>query len=392
MISPQDLFNCFSGHGISFFTGVPDSLLKDFGGFLATQPAENHVISANEGGAVGLAIGYHLATGNTPVVYMQNSGLGNSVNPLLSLADRRVYSVPMILLIGWRGEPGTKDEPQHMSQGEATTAILDAVGIPWRTLGISAKDAIKAVDWASSTAEACSKPVAILVSKGAFQKALLRVETEELWREGLSREAAIEAVVESLKSDDIIVSSTGMISRELYEISSKLADREWPKFFMAIGGMGHASQIALGLSMHSSKRILCLDGDGAALMHMGGLATIGVTRGLDLVHVVLNNGVHDSVGGQPTAAAEMSLTKVAESCGYDLVSPKAKTELELRDGLALALDGDGSRFLEVQVRPGHRADLGRPTETPLQRKASVIETFSSASVRVGNVSNQSAHN
>ena len=377
MIAPEALLNCLQERGINFFTGVPDSLLKEFGSLLATQPAENHIISANEGGAVGIAIGYHLATGKTPLVYMQNSGLGNSVNPLLSLADSRVYSVPMILLIGWRGEPGTKDEPQHLSQGEATTEILDAMGIPWRPLGASVDQASETIAWAITRAEASLNPVAILVSKGVFQKFQVSEAPKEIPNGGLSRERALEIVLEHLEPDDVIVSSTGMISRELFEITSQSASKQWPNFFMTIGGMGHASQIALGLSLNSSKRVVCLDGDGAALMHMGGMATIGTIHGLNLAHIILNNEVHDSVGGQPTAAARMSLTKVAESCGYSSVGSRATTEAEFRDSLSVILPGFGSRFLEVKVEPGHRFDLGRPTQTPVQSKIDVMERLNS---------------
>ena len=383
MISPEALLHFFKERRIDFFSGVPDSLLQGFGSLLAKQPARHHIICANEGGAVGLGIGYSLATGQTPVVYMQNSGLGNSVNPLLSLVDRRVYSLPMILLIGWRGEPGTKDEPQHIAQGEATTVILEAMGIPWRTLGTSLDQASKTVAWASSRAEASSAPVAILVSKGAIGESLVSAHPKESPKASLSREKSLEIVLEYLKPDDVIVSSTGMISRELCEITSQSADNQWPAHFMSIGGMGHASQIALGLSLKSRRRVVCLDGDGASLMHMGGMATIGTTLGLNLAHIVLNNEVHDSVGGQPTAAAGMSLTKVAEACGYDVVGSKATTEAEFRDSLSAVLPGFGSRFLEVKVEPGHRSDLGRPSQTPVQSKLDFMQRLNPASAKVG---------
>ena len=378
----------FKERGISFFSGVPDSLLKEFGSLLATQPSENHIICANEGGAVGLGIGYNLATRKTPVVYMQNSGLGNSVNPLLSLADKRVYSVPMILLIGWRGEPGTNDEPQHLAQGEATTVILEAMDIPWRTLGTTLDEARKTVAWASSRAEASSAPVAILVSKGTFQEFPASENLEEVPKGSLSRERAIEILLECLNPDDVVVSSTGMISRELYEITSQSADKQWPDYFMTIGGMGHASQIALGLSLNSSRRVVCLDGDGASLMHLGGMAIIGTTSGLNLAHIVLNNEVHDSVGGQPTAASGISLTKVAESCGYSVVGSKATTEAEFRASLSAVLPGFGSRFLEVRVEPGHRSDLGRPSQTPVQSKIDFVQRLNPAPARVGQKSTE----
>ena len=383
MISPESLLACFQERGISFFTGVPDSLLKDFGSVLTALPHENHIIAANEGGAVGLAIGYHLATGKVPVAYMQNSGLGNSVNPLLSLADKRVYSVPMILLIGWRGEPGAKDEPQHLSQGEATTTILEAMGIPWRPLGVSVDQVAETVAWAMSIAETCSQAVAILVSKGAFHKSLGSEKAKDFPKKGLTRERAIEIVLENLNPDDVIVSSTGMISRELFEITSQSASKQLPTYFMTIGGMGHASQIALGISLNSTRRVVCLDGDGAALMHLGGMATIGTIRGFNLAHIVLNNEVHDSVGGQPTAAAKMSLTKVAESCGYGIVAPRATSEAEFRDSLLSILHGDGARFLEVKVLPGHRSNLGRPSQTPGQSKIDFMQSLSSKLARVG---------
>lgn len=388
MIAPETLLRFFNDRGINFFSGVPDSLLKEFGSLLATQPAENHIICANEGGAVGMGIGYHLATSKTPVVYMQNSGLGNSVNPLLSLADKRVYSVPMILLIGWRGEPGTNDEPQHLAQGEATTVILEAMEIPWRTLGTTVDEAKRTVAWASSEAEALSGPVAILVSKGAFQEFPASKNLEEVPKGSLSRERAIEILLEYLTPDDVVVSSTGMISRELYAITYQSADKQWPNYFMTIGGMGHASQIALGLSLNSRRRVVCLDGDGASIMHLGGMAILGTTPGLNLAHIVLNNEVHDSVGGQPTAASCMSLTRVAESCGYSFIGSKATTEAEFRASLLEILPGFGSRFLEVRVQPGHRPDLGRPSKTPVQAKIDFVERLNPSPATVGKESSE----
>jgi len=373
MISPRAFHAALAAEGVDFLAGVPDSLLKDFCAYVdAALPPEGHVIAANEGTAVGLAAGHHLATGSLPMVYLQNSGLGNTVNPLLSLADPEVYAIPMIVLVGWRGAPGVKDEPQHVKQGRVTPAMLDAMEIPYRELDGDPEAAMAAARWAAATARETGAPVVLLVHKGAFGKAEMTRPAREVPETMMAREAAIRLITGTLPAGATIVATTGMISRELYESRGALGqDRSGD--FLTVGSMGHASQIALGIARAKpGAQVVCLDGDGAALMHLGGLATIGTSANGDLLHVVLNNGAHDSVGGQPTVAQQISLTAVARACGYDVVEGPVEDEHAIRAQVARLAQLPGRRFLEVRVRPGSRADLGRPKESPAQNKAQFI--------------------
>ncbi|WP_168452765.1 phosphonopyruvate decarboxylase [Sphingopyxis microcysteis] len=372
MTSPKVFFDTLFELGVDFFTGVPDSLLKEFCSYVdAVLPPESHIISANEGTAVGIATGYQLATGHLPLVYLQNSGLGNTVNPLLSLADTEVYAVPMIVLVGWRGAPGEKDEPQHLKQGRVTEAMLDAMEIPYRILTADEDEALANARWATETAKQRSGPVILLARKGAFSKSEARRDTTSQ-TDLLTREEAIFAVTEALPADSTIVATTGMISRELYEQRQRTGNNG-ASDFLTVGSMGHASQIALGLSNAlPGRRIVCLDGDGAILMHMGGLATAGVLGRGDFLHIVLNNGAHDSVGGQPTVAFDVSLTGVATACGYRHALGPVKTVEDIRSALAELRDKPGCRLLEIHVSCGSRPDLGRPKDTPLANKQKFV--------------------
>lgn len=369
-ISPQAFHAALAAEGVNFLAGVPDSLLKDFCAYVdAALPPENHVIAANEGSAVGLAAGHHLATGTVPLVYLQNSGLGNTVNPLLSLADSEVYGLPMVVVIGWRGAPGVKDEPQHVKQGRVTPALLQAMEYLHRVLTGDEAEGLEAAAWAVRTARESGAPVVLLVHKGAFGKAEMKRPAPEVPAGRLAREAAIALVTETLPGDATIVATTGMISRELYEQRGARGQGR-DSDFLTVGSMGHASQIALGIARaRPEAQVVCLDGDGAVLMHMGGLASIGASETGNLLHVVLNNGAHDSVGGQPTVAFRVSLTGVARACGYDAVEGPVEGEGEIRATLERLVQQPGRRFLEIRVRPGSRADLGRPKESPAENKA-----------------------
>ena len=373
MISPRAFHETLAAEGVDFLAGVPDSLLKEFCAYVdAALPPEGHVIAANEGTAVGLAAGHHLATGSLPMVYLQNSGLGNTVNPILSLADPEVYGLPMIVLIGWRGAPGVKDEPQHVKQGRVTPALLDAMELPYRVLDGDPDAATEAAAWAAQTARATGGPVVVLVHKGAFGKAEAKRPTRAVPDTMLAREAAIALITGALPGGATIVATTGMISRELYE-SRGASGQDRARDFLTVGSMGHASQIALGIARAKpGAQVVCLDGDGAALMHLGGMATIGTSDTGDLLHVVLNNGAHDSVGGQPTVAQQISLTAIARACGYDRVEGPVEAEADIHAQVAALVQVPGRRFLEVRVRPGSRADLGRPKESPAQNKAQFI--------------------
>ena len=370
MISPKAFYDALAAEGVNFLVGVPDSLLKEFCAYVdAALPPEQHLIAANEGSAVAIATGVHLASGGLPMVYLQNSGLGNTVNPLLSLADPEVYGIPMIILVGWRGEPGGKDEPQHVKQGRVSPALLEAMEMPYRVVEGENSAADDLAKWATSTARERNGPVALLVRKGAFDKAEQKRPSRVAAGDAMSREEAIGLIADVLPSDYTIVSTTGMISRELYEHRMRL-QQDRSSDFLTVGSMGHASQIALGISlMKPDARVACIDGDGAALMHMGGLASIGARGPKRYLHIVLNNGAHDSVGGQPTVGFDVSLTEVARACGYAAVAGPLQSEADVREALARLAADPGPSFIEIRVKTGSRADLGRPKETPAENKA-----------------------
>jgi phosphonopyruvate decarboxylase len=365
MISPREFYSVLSQSGVSFFVGVPDSLLKEFCAYVeAAAPSRSHVISANEGSAIALAAGFYLGTGRLPLVYLQNSGLGNAINPLLSLVDSEVYSLPVILLIGWRGAPGVKDEPQHVKQGRVTPSLLESLEIPWREIDGNPAAAADVVIWAAETALRTSAPVVLLVHKGAFSEAEESLQAVPLRGSVISREAAVAAISSSLGVGTVVVATTGMISRELYE-SRNRSGQAGALDFLTVGSMGHASQIAMGIALsRPGIEVVCIDGDGSALMHMGGLATIGSSGLNNITHIVLNNGVHDSVGGQPTVAGMISLIAIARACGYETCGEVTYSMEGLRSQLSELSARTGPKFLEVVVEPGSRENLGRPKEHP----------------------------
>ncbi len=373
MIRCQDFVDWLAVLGVDFYAGVPDSLLKPVCFYLADHAGDKHVVAANEGGAVALACGYHLATGKVPLVYLQNSGQGNTINPLLSLADRDVYSIPLLLLIGWRGEPGTKDEPQHLKQGKVTVSLLEAMDIPCRVLAPEPEAARICVEELLALAAAESRPVALLVRKGTFEPYKPTGQPASDFQ--MTREQAIEAVVAALGKTDAIVSTTGRISRELYEYRDR-AGQGHEREFLTVGSMGHASQIAIGIALAKPDRqVFCLDGDGAMLMHMGGAAIVGAAGVANFKHVILNNGVHDSVGGMATAGLRVSFSKIVKACDYT-----EAWRVERRDDLAEKVvrlrDARGPAMLEIMVQKGARADLGRPKTSPIENKTAFTEFLS----------------
>jgi len=375
MISPRSFCDELFHNGVGFVSGVPDSLLKHFCSHVeATLPSRLHVINANEGAAVAAAVGFYLGTGKLGLVYLQNSGLGNAVNPLVSLADREVHSIFLVLLIGWRGEPGVKDEPQHIKQGRITPALLGTLEIPYRVIDGDQEGSVAAARWSCERALAEQRPVAILVREGAF----VPPEADQS-RKGhgdtasrLEREEAISEILQMLGSESLVVATTGKISRELYELR-KARSEPLVKDFLAVGSMGHVSQIALGLALgQPGREVYCLDGDGSAIMHMGSLAICGQSGARNLKHIILNNGCHESVGGQPTVGFGIDFCTIAAACGYAVVG-RASNHESLRDGLARLRSVSGPAFLEVRVKPGSRPDLGRPKETPLENKTIFME-------------------
>jgi phosphonopyruvate decarboxylase len=373
MIPCENFLEWLAARGVDFYTGVPDSLLKPVCFYLADNAGDKHVLAANEGGAVALACGYHLATGKVPLVYMQNSGQGNAVNPLLSLADPDVYSIPMLLLIGWRGEPGTKDEPQHVKQGKVTISLLEEMGIPWRVLEAEPDAAQRSVDELVAIAAAENRPVALLVRKGTFASYTPKDQPSGDFE--MSREEAIELVAAQLGDRDAIVATTGHISRELYEYRARNGQGHHREF-LTVGGMGHASQIAMGIALAKPERqVFCLDGDGAMLMHMGGTAIVGVSKASNFKHVILNNGVHDSVGGMATAGLGVSFTDIAKACGYSEAWRVERSE-DLAEKVAELRAVTGPAMLEIMVRKGARADLGRPKTSPIENKTAFTKFLS----------------
>ena len=366
MISSKFFIDSLCSTQMEFCTGVPDYLLKNVCAYITDHfVTERNVIAANEGAAVGLAAGYYLATKKIPVVYMQNSGLGNAVNPLMSLTDKEVYNIPLLLLVGWRGEPGVKDEPQHIKQGKVTLPLLEAMGIKYAIMSQNETEFLSQLNYANFYMNETHEPFAFVIPKGTFEEYKLQQDGEVILP--LKREAAIQLIASSLSKEDIIVSTTGMISRELFEYRTS-AFMEHEKDFLTVGSMGHASQIALGIALEKKKcKVFCFDGDGSTLMHMGSLAIIGSLHPDNYVHVIFNNGAHDSVGGQPTVAFNIDLCKIAQACGYEAALSVSDSD-SLCEALKRITYMHGPILLEVKVRKGARKDLGRPTTTPLQNK------------------------
>ncbi len=374
MINPMDFRAALDEADIRFITGVPDSLLKDVCACISScYPAERHIIAANEGGAIGLAIGHYLATARPALVYMQNSGLGNVVNPIASLADPQVYGIPMLLMVGWRGEikaDGAQlhDEPQHVKQGQMTVNQLDILGIPYRVIDENTQDIVSIMKELVQLTLERSGPVALLVRKQTFSTYKLSIQRDDSHL--LTREVAIKLLIGALPENTPVVSTTGMASRELFE-HRKATTKAYDHDFLTVGGMGHASQIATGIALaQPDHKVVCIDGDGAMLMHMGGLAISG--KQANLIHVVINNGAHDSVGGQPTLAESLNLAKIAADCGYGYIA-QATTEQEVLQHISLAVKGSSSAFIEIKCKCGARSDLGRPDRTPSVNKADFMK-------------------
>lgn len=370
-VDPYNLLEVFKNEGINFYTGVPDSLLKEFNACILNSIKETeHVIASNEGAAIGIGIGHYLSSNSPALVYMQNSGLGNSINPLVSLADPKVMSCPMLLLIGWRGEilnDGSQliDEPQHVKQGSITLEMLRTIGIPYYVLdkdnnpSEDIKEAIKKT-------KSSNCPVAIVVRKNFFSKSKYTSENNQ--NNLLSREEVIEIIIKNIPEDYPIICTTGMPSRELFELR-KRSKNFINKDLLCVGGMGHAISIATGVALRRKNRVVCIDGDGSMLMHLGALTNS--SKCSNLIHIVLNNGAHDSVGGQPTRAKELDLSKIAKSCGYT-TSKRVQNTNEIKLNLSEIIKIKNSSFLEVLCKKGNRADLGRPSKTPKENKDNFI--------------------
>ena len=367
MISPKFFIEQLQQAGIEFFAGVPDSLLKNMCAYITDHFDDKHnIIAANEGGAVALAAGYHLATGKVGCVYMQNSGEGNAVNPLASLTDRDVYHIPLLLIIGWRGRPGVHDEPQHVKQGKITTALLDVMGIRYEVLAKDENAAGEQIEKAMQCIRKTGDGYALVVEKDTFDNYTL--QSAKVSEYTMSRENAIRTVAASIPANAIIVSTTGMISRELFEYRTDMGQGH-ERDFLTVGSMGHAAMIALRIAVEKpGRKVWCLDGDGASLMHLGALPVIGKRLPSNLVHVIINNGAHETVGGMPVCSSSMNIPALASAAGYPSVF-SADSEEALQSILKESLPGAaGPVLIEVRCACGSRSDLGRPTTTPVENR------------------------
>jgi len=395
-LPPENFVQMLASRGTNFFTGVPDSLLKDVCAYITDNvPSDNHIIHANEGTAMATAAGHYLGSGQIPVVYvytsltllstnththththnryLQNSGLGNTVNPLLSMCSPKVYSIPTLLLIGWRGEPGRKDEPQHQLQGALTPSLLKEMNIPFDVLPDYEEGAEEVLDKAYASMKERKGPFALLVKKRTFEKYTLQTDAKPFADTSnmLHRENVLEKIAVGF-GDAPMVTTTGFTSREMFEL--RVAREEQPgQDFLTVGSMGHCSSIALGVAIANPKKdVVCVDGDGAAIMHMGSMVTNGTAGVKNLKHVLINNGIHDSVGGQPTGAGGVDFPSIALACGYRSANVVSDMD-EIDDAVTELKNSEGPSFLEIRVLPGARGDLGRPTTTPIQNKEAFMK-------------------
>lgn len=357
MINQKRFLNTLQKSGVRFFTGVPDSFLNGFCNYLLeTIPEDRHVIAANEGNAIAIASGYYFSTGIIPLVYMQNSGMGNTLNPLVSLADRHVYSVPMILLIGWRGEPGTElKHPQHRTQGEITLKTLEMLDIPYVIAEDNDDKLEEQIRWAVKTAKEERKQVAVIGRKGVFAGGKKANIVDD--RYPLSREEAIEIILDTMPEDTVYTATTGRATREIYFLRERRGEGHQHDF-LNLGSMGHASSVALGIALAKRNRnVVCLDGDSAALMHMGCFTMVSKLNVPNFLHIVLNNGAHESVGGQPSAGQLVDFTKIAEGSGYRTIGKPVETKEELERAIRELTAQEKAAFIDVRIHKGLKGEL-----------------------------------
>ena len=370
-INADDFFVGLLNHGIEFFTGVPDTILKDFCLCIDDhKPKTHHVIAANEGNAIALATGYHFATNKIPLVYMQNSGMGNAMNPLLSLCDPDVYSIPMLLMIGWRGVPNKKDEPQHVKQGKIQLKLLETMEIPYEIISKDDAQYEKKIQSVLETMKRGNRPVAILIKAGTFEKKYrdFKVVNHKLSR----REEVLSFILENLDEKSIIVSTTGKTSREIFEIREKNRQSHIQDF-LTVGSMGHCSSIALGIAITKPDRnVVCVDGDGALIMHMGFLSTVGKLKPKNFFHILINNQAHESVGGQPTSAKFVDINALVLANGYKNAFC-SDNPMNLKSKFDELINSSGPNFLEVLVKIGSRADLCRPYFNIIDNKKTFMD-------------------
>lgn len=359
MINTKEFYDTLIENNFDYFVGVPDSLLKDLCLCITDNSKDNHIITANEGNAVAIAAGYNIATSKYGVCYMQNSGLGNIINPLLSLIDEKVYNIPMLFIIGYRGEPGVKDEPQHIKQGELTLPLLDTLGIKYFILDENYKNQI--IECHKYVKET-NKPIALIVKKDTFTKYDKEFESNDL---ELTREEALETIISNITEDDFIVSTTGKTSREIFEIREKRNEGHGSDF-LTVGSMGHTLSLALGISLNTDKNVYCIDGDGSMIMHMGSLAVAIQNAKDNFKYILINNGCHESVGGEPTVSNSINIKEIFKGFGFKNVY-EASSKKEIIDALN-NINDDSKSAIIINTNSKSRKDLGRPTTSPIDNK------------------------
>ena len=359
-ISPSIFYSLLKDQDVDFFTGVPDSLLKQFCLCIDDNAMENHhIIAANEGNAIALAAGYHLGTGKIPLVYMQNSGLGNAVNPILSLCDPEVYSIPMIIVVGWRGEPGIKDEPQHIKQGKVQLDLMKALDLPYEIISKNENDLNAKISKGIKLASTESRPFLFIVKKGTFSDYNLNIPLKQ--KSLLNREKVLDVILDEIPNNSVVISTTGKTSREIFEL--RMRDKvSHQQDFLTVGSMGHCSSIALGIAISNpKKKIICIDGDGSFLMHLGSIKTAGTFGSKNFKYILLNNNSHDSVGGQNTYANYIDFRNLSKSLGFDRFY-SINSKKNLKKNIKNFLSANSLNFLEVKISNTKNKNLPRPTD------------------------------
>ena len=351
MLDQKKVFECLATHGVTYFTGVPDSYLNGFCNYALSNCGDRNVITANEGNAVALAAGHYLATKEIPLVYMQNSGEGNTVNPLASLADKDVYATPMILLIGWRGQGKTEpNHPQHWRQGEITTGLMDLLHIPYTVLTDDNEAFEMTVEKTVKYCKETRGVYALIAPKGVMADPDKPNNVDDVYP--MSREEAIEVILDHMPEDTIYSATTGRATRELFFLREKRGETK-AHDFLNVGSMGHASSVALGIALSKpDRKVVTLDGDSAAIMHMGAITMVSKVKAPNFMHVVLNNGAHESVGGQPSAGHLLDWTAIASACGYETVGKPATTEEELIAAIEQLKDCGRASFIDCRSHKG----------------------------------------
>ena len=349
MLNQKRVFEELAKHGVTFFTGVPDSYLNGFCNYALDNCGSRNIITANEGNAIGIASGHYFASKEISLVYMQNSGLGNTVNPLVSLVDKDVFAVPMLLLVGWRGQGNTEpNHPQHKLQGEITPGLLEIMHIPYTILEDEDEKFANVVEKAVKYCKENRQPYGLIAPKGVMAANDKPNNVDCTYP--MSREEAMEVILNNMPGDTIYSATTGRATRELFFLREKRGETK-AHDFLNVGSMGHASSVALGIALEKTERkVVALDGDSACMMHMGAMTMVSKLDAPNFMHVVLNNGSHESVGGQPSAGHKVDFTKIAEACDYATVGHPVTTEVELVEALEVLRDCGKASFIDEFIK------------------------------------------